>query len=67
MYLTVALLQNEEEGTFGAMALGRDITEAKLSREVLEASEARYRAILEGANDAIFTLDDQGFFTYTNT
>ena len=66
MYLTVALLQNEEEGMFGAMAVGRDITEAKLSREVLEASEARYRAILEGANDAIFTLDDQGFFTYTN-
>ena len=32
----------------------------------MEASEERYRSILDNANDAIFTLDDSGFFTYTN-
>ena len=48
------------------MAVGRDITEAKIAQQELEASEKRYRNILEGANDAIFTLDDQGYFTYVN-
>ena len=66
MYLTVALLRDESDHVFGAMAVGRDITEAKLAQEELEASEERYRSILDNANDAIFTLDDSGFFTYTN-
>ena len=66
MYLTLALMKNEEDGTFGAMAVARDITEAKIAQQELEASEKRYRNILEGANDAIFTLDDQGYFTYVN-
>ena len=66
MYLTVALLRDEADKVFGAMAVGRDITEAKLAQEELEASEERYRSILDNANDAIFTLDDSGFFTYTN-
>ena len=66
MYLTVAILKDENDKTFGAMAVGRDITEAKMAREELEASEARYRNILDNANDVIFTLDDTGFFTYTN-
>ena len=66
MYLTVAMLKDESDHNFGAMAVGRDITEAKIAQEELEASERRYRSILENANDAIFTLDDKGFFTYTN-
>ena len=66
MYLTVAILRDENDETMGAMAVGRDITESKMAREELEASEARYRSILDNANDAIFTLDDSGFFTYTN-
>jgi PAS domain S-box-containing protein len=44
----------------------RDITEAKQAQQELLASEERYRTILESANDVIFTIDDQGFFTYTN-
>ena len=66
MFLTVAVLKDENDNNFGAMAVGRDITEAKIAQEELEASEMRYRSILENANDAIFTLDDKGFFTYTN-
>jgi PAS domain S-box-containing protein len=66
MFLTVAVLKDENDETFGAMAVGRDITEAKLAQEELEASEERYRSILDNANDAIFTLDESGFFTYTN-
>ena len=33
MYLTVALLRDEADNVFGAMAVGRDITEAKLAQE----------------------------------
>ena len=66
MNLTVAILRGDNDETLGAMAVGRDITEAKIAQEELLASEERYRSILDNANDAIFTLDDQGFFTYTN-
>ena len=66
MFLTVAILRDENEKNWGAMAVGRDITESKIAQEELRASEERYRSILDNANDAIFTLDDQGFFTYTN-
>ena len=65
MFLTVAVLKDEHDNNFGAMAVGRDITEAVSSRRT-GGEEMRYRSILENANDAIFTLDDKGFFTYTN-
>ena len=61
MNLTVAILRGDNDETLGAMAVGRDITEAKIAQEELLASEERYRSILDNANDAIFTLDDQGF------
>ncbi len=44
-----------------ALVIGLDVTERKQMEERLQASEARYRALFEQANDAIFLedLDDQ--------
>lgn len=41
----------------GTMAVLEDITERKRAEDELKASEANYRAIFDGTNDAIFVLD----------
>lgn len=41
----------------GTMAVLEDITERKRAENELKASEANYRAIFDGTNDAIFVLD----------
>lgn len=43
----------------GTMALLEDITERKRAENELKASEANYRAIFDGTNDAIFVLDPE--------
>ena len=43
-----------------------DITEQKLVEESLRESEGKYRQIIEGATDVIFTTDYQGYCTYVN-
>ncbi len=45
----------------GLCAIARDITETWRAREALRVSEARYRALFESANDAIFVLRDGRF------
>ena len=44
----------------GLFILSLDITERKLTEENLQESEARYRAVLQSANDAIVTADRNG-------
>jgi PAS domain S-box-containing protein len=43
-----------------------DITERKAAERALEASEQRYRTLVENANDIVATLDLQGRFTSIN-
>jgi PAS domain S-box-containing protein len=45
---------------------GRDITEQKNSEMALRASEARYRAVVEGQTEFILRLDPDGFLTFVN-
>lgn len=44
----------------------QDVTERKRSEEALSASEARLRATIEGANDAIVTIDATGIVQSAN-
>lgn len=44
----------------------RDISERVNAERALEASEARYRELVDNANDIVYTHDLQGAFTYVN-
>ncbi len=45
---------------FQLASISRDITERKRIEDTLKESEARYRAVMQSANDAIITADSSG-------
>ena len=50
------------------LSVSRDVTSARLAEERVRGTEARYRQIVEGAEDfAIVSLDDQGVVTGWNS
>ncbi|MBP1805218.1 PAS domain S-box protein [Rubellimicrobium aerolatum] len=52
----------------GILVQGHDVTEQARAKAALEASEERYRRIVEGADDfAIITQDEKGLITSWNT
>lgn len=59
-------LGDEEGAPLGTIVSIRDVSEERRSLEELARSEARYRHLFEGANDAIMTFDSMGRFTTVN-
>ncbi|HWE42854.1 MAG TPA: PAS domain S-box protein [Gemmatimonadaceae bacterium] len=59
-------LGDEEGAPSGTIVSIRDVSEERRSLEELARSEARYRHLFEGANDAIMTFDSMGRFTTVN-
>lgn len=53
-------------GATFSMAIIRDITDRKRAEDALRESEARYRELIENANDIVYTHDLQGNFTSVN-
>jgi PAS domain S-box-containing protein len=48
------------------LAILRDITERKSSEAALAENEAKFRSIVENANDIIFSITPEGFFSYVS-
>jgi PAS domain S-box-containing protein len=55
--LTLSPLIGAHGEVIGAMAILRDITDRKQFERALQASEEKYRALFENANDPIFLID----------
>src|SRR5205823_6576407 len=51
----------DDAGTFvGASTIARDITEQRRAKEVLQAREAQFRSMIEGAPNGLVAVDEQG-------
>ncbi len=43
------------------LSVSRDVTDRKLAEEALHRTEAKYRELVENANDIVFTVDPEGY------
>jgi PAS domain S-box-containing protein len=50
----------------GGMGIFEDITERKKAEGLLKESELKYRSLIESSSDAIFCVDENGAYQFTN-
>jgi len=61
------LISDEKGEPTSILTIIRDITERKKTEEALADSEAKYRALVENADDAIVLTDLRGMYIYRNS
>ena len=63
---SVSLMRDSKGGPIGFYGIGRDITERKQTEAVLQASEEKYRTILNSIEEGYYEVDLNGNFTFFN-
>jgi two-component system sensor kinase FixL len=64
--VVITALKNEKGKLRGYAKVTRDLTEEKLAEDNLHASEERFRAVADTANEAIVSADSSGQIRYVN-
>lgn len=59
-------VRDDDGVIFAGMVMWRDVTESKRANDAIKESEARFRDLVENANDLIYTHDLDGNFTSLN-
>ena len=62
----VAISVISYDGRDALLAIGRDVTERRLSEMALRASEEKFRDLVERLNDLIYAADEDGMVTYVS-
>ncbi|HZH29849.1 MAG TPA: PAS domain S-box protein [Pyrinomonadaceae bacterium] len=62
----MSLVCTRDGAPFGVRGVARDITRRKQIEERLRRSEERYRALVDNANDIVYTTDMEGRYTSLN-
>jgi diguanylate cyclase (GGDEF)-like protein/PAS domain S-box-containing protein len=66
LWIEINSVLMEWEGKPATLNIVRNIGERRKSREEIEETRKKYRDLLENIDDIIFSLDNQGCFTYVN-
>ncbi len=64
--LNTRLLTDSVNQVIGTESFVRDITDRKQVEEALRMSELKYRSLIEASSDAIFCVNENGEYTFTN-
>lgn len=64
--VTISLIRDEEGVPSRLLGVSRDITERKQAEQALQASEKKYRQLIESLNEGVWSVDQNGAITFAN-